>query len=105
MQKGKRQSINFSKSNTRCNTSLSLTCGVVCAQNREGYGPAPTTYRFSTAQLQVIEDKLTELKDKYSQSPWDTDELSIALVHILNNYIGDIAGEKTFESMMEQFYG
>lgn len=50
-----------------------------------------------------MEEKVTNLKDKYDAEPWDSDPLAQALVVALNTYLAAIGGEKYFEEMMESF--
>ena len=50
-----------------------------------------------------MEEKVTNLKDKYDADPWEYDPLAQALVKALNTYLGAISGEKDFEEMMEFF--
>lgn len=70
---------------------------------RNGAGPAPPAYRFTAAQLGIMEEKVTNLKDKYDAEPWESDPLAQALVVALNAYLAAISGEKYFEEMMESF--
>jgi len=66
--------------------------------NRNGNGPQSTVYRFTSAQLQVMEDKLTTLKDKYDGN---ADPVVTHFVTTLTNYIAEVNAEKQFEAAME----
>lgn len=70
---------------------------------RNGNGPATPEFGFTAAQLGVMQEKVTELRNKYVVAPWNTDPLGMMLVQSLNNYITAISNEKSFEEMMELY--
>jgi len=71
--------------------------------NRDENGSKRKDYRFTSTQLGSMESKVKALRDKYQQAPWNEDETAAVLVLSLNNYIAEIAAEKTFEEMMELY--
>jgi len=70
---------------------------------RNGNGPATPEFGFTAAQLGIMEEKVTALRNKYVVAPWNTDPLGMMLVQSLNNYISGLSNEKSFEEMMELY--
>lgn len=73
--------------------------------NRQGSGPTAQEFLFTSTQLQTMEDKLVELRDKYDAlAQGNVDGLEHELVQVLNKYIAEISGEKDLMLQVETGY-
>ena len=61
--------------------------------NRNGIGPDPTEYGFTSHQFEVIAAKISALITKYAQAPWDSDPIAQDLVYTLRRYLDDVLEE------------
>lgn len=69
-------------------------------RNGEGKPLAPE-FRFTSAQLQLMEDKLVEVRNKYVMLMTAEGQLESELVLILNRYIASVTMQKNHEAAIE----
>jgi hypothetical protein len=65
---------------------------------RNGTALVSTQYTFTVDQLELMIEKVTYLKDKYSVAPYDTDAVAQELVSIMTNYLSDLEYERDYEA-------
>ncbi len=65
---------------------------------RNGTALVSTQYTFTVDQLELMIEKVTYLKDKYSVAPYDTDAVAQELVSIMTNYLPDLESERDYEA-------
>ena len=65
--------------------------------NRDGFGPAPSNKKFTSAQLLAMDQYLNSMIDKYSNEPWADNTNAKDLVAILTAYVYEISFEYQFQ--------
>ena len=57
---------------------------------RDARSPSKAGKTYTAADIQLMEDELNYVKNKYSQVPWDTDPIAQQLVGYVNSYLADM---------------